>query len=199
MSLNSRVNVVTTKDGRLAGTVKFIGFTAFAAGTWFGVALDGAHGKNDGSVAGRRYFNCAPEHGLFVKEDAIERLASPSSEGVDAAMSTERDSVSECSQETPSVSRSNSASESASASSSEKKGGTITGLLKLKLAQMMEMLNHQLEIVVELEDEDRKRGAATGHSQRAAELHAEIVGITNKEQSLISAFKQHLTERLQHG
>jgi hypothetical protein len=189
LAVNTRVNVISAKDGRLPGTVRFVGLTAFAVGTWIGVALDAPAGKNDGSVAGRRYFDCAPEHGLFVKEEAVERIATPTVPE-SAHSASERDSVSDASLDTPTLSHSE------AASSSEKRAGTITGVLKLKLAQMMEMLNHQLEIVVELEDEDRKRGAVPGYSKRALELHGEILGITNKEQNLIAAFKQHLTERL---
>ncbi len=84
--------------------------------------------------------------------------------------------------------------ETPSFDSSEKKG-TVTGLLKLKLSQMMELLNRQLEIVVELEEEDHKRGSFS-HSKRAMELQAEVVVITNQEQNLINSFKQCLHERL---
>ena len=37
-------------------------------GTWFGVELDTATGKNDGKQKGVKYFNCKPGHGVFLKE-----------------------------------------------------------------------------------------------------------------------------------
>jgi hypothetical protein len=185
--LNSRVYVNNTKDGKLPGTVKFVGPTTFAAGVWVGVALDSASGKNDGTVAGRRYFECAPEHGLFVKEDVVERIlpvVGDAAAGEEVASDAGGDA--------------SSTSAASSAPESTERKGTITGLLKLKLSQMMELLNHQLEIVVELEDEDRRRAASGGGavSARAAELHAEIVSFTGREQALIGAFKQQLQERL---
>ena len=36
----------------------------------FGVAFDEAEGKNDGTLAGKRYFTCEPNHGIFVAVDA---------------------------------------------------------------------------------------------------------------------------------
>jgi dynactin complex subunit len=177
------VYVTNTKDGKLPGTVKFVGPTTFATGVWVGVALDSASGKNDGTVAGRRYFECQPEHGLFVKEDVVERIFPIV---VDTAVDDEA-----------AENFGDASSAASSVPESTERKGTITGLLKLKLSQMMELLNHQLEIVVELEDEDRRRAVGGGAvSARAAELHAEIVSYTTREQSLISAFKQQLQDRL---
>ncbi|KAL9555436.1 hypothetical protein MBANPS3_002346 [Mucor bainieri] len=49
------------------GIVRFIGTTAFKAGTWAGIELDTVgFGKNDGSVDGKRYFVCPPKTGLFI-------------------------------------------------------------------------------------------------------------------------------------
>lgn len=199
LSINMRVNVVTTRDGRLPGLIKFIGHTAFSPGMWIGVSLDAPVGKNDGSVQGRRYFDCPTEHGLFVKEDVVERVSNLNFEGEPRQSngslngsfthgSVERDAFSTSSRESPSA--------ASSVECAEKKG-SITGLLKLKLSQMMEMLNHQLEIVVQLEEEDRNRpSSATHYSKHAGELYAEIVRVTNQEQNLINAFKQHLHDRL---
>eukprot|EP00944_MAST-04C_sp_MAST-4C-sp1_P007152 g7152.t1 len=53
----------------------FIGKTHFAKGTWIGVAIDEARGKNDGSVKGHRYFQCEKKHGLFTKPENVIRFS----------------------------------------------------------------------------------------------------------------------------
>lgn len=58
------------------GTVRFVGTTDFSSGVWCGVELDDAHGKNDGSVQGVRYFECEDLHGIFVREPMLEALDS---------------------------------------------------------------------------------------------------------------------------
>jgi dynactin 1 len=66
---------VETQDGK-QGTVRYIGPIHVAAGEWLGLELPDDSGKNDGSVKGERYFNCAPSHGIFVrKESAVKILA----------------------------------------------------------------------------------------------------------------------------
>ena len=55
--------------------VRYVGQVSFASGTFVGVEFHGPHGRNDGSVAGKRYFMCAPHHGLFVRPAGVTSLA----------------------------------------------------------------------------------------------------------------------------
>ncbi|OQR71805.1 hypothetical protein BIW11_10766 [Tropilaelaps mercedesae] len=67
-------------DGNLVGVLRYLGLIPGTAGTWCGVELDDPIGKNDGEKNGRRYFRCAPNHGMFVPLVKVSSL-SPSSPG----------------------------------------------------------------------------------------------------------------------
>jgi len=61
--------------GSKAGVVAYVGETKFSAGEWAGVILDTPAGKNDGSVAGVRYFTCEPLYGVFAKQSKLTARA----------------------------------------------------------------------------------------------------------------------------
>ncbi|XP_012586414.1 PREDICTED: CAP-Gly domain-containing linker protein 1 isoform X3 [Condylura cristata] len=74
LKIGDRVLVGGTK----AGVVRFLGETDFAKGEWCGVELDEPLGKNDGAVAGTRYFQCQPNYGLFAPVHKVTRIGFPS-------------------------------------------------------------------------------------------------------------------------
>ena len=45
---------------------RYLGPTDFAKGEWAGIELEAPIGKNDGSVDGKKYFECAANFGLFA-------------------------------------------------------------------------------------------------------------------------------------
>ncbi|KAJ2065637.1 hypothetical protein GGI17_000181 [Coemansia sp. S146] len=57
----------------LRGTLRFLGPIDGKQGTWAGVELDEVgKGKNDGSVAGKSYFVCPPNTGIFAAPSKVE-------------------------------------------------------------------------------------------------------------------------------
>jgi dynactin 1 len=54
------------------GTVKFIGTTQFSSGKWVGVEYDQPLGKNSGIVDKQVYFECRPNHGVFVRPNLVK-------------------------------------------------------------------------------------------------------------------------------
>ncbi|XP_059511043.1 CAP-Gly domain-containing linker protein 1-like isoform X3 [Stegostoma tigrinum] len=74
LKIGDRVLVGGTK----AGVVRFLGETDFAKGEWCGVELDEPLGKNDGAVAGTRYFQCQTKYGLFAPVHKVTKIGFPS-------------------------------------------------------------------------------------------------------------------------
>jgi len=68
-----RCRLLPESDAR-RGEVKFVGAVPEipGVGAWVGVALDEPTGKNDGSVKGAKYFECAANSGVFVRAERIE-------------------------------------------------------------------------------------------------------------------------------
>lgn len=59
--------------GERRGVVKFVGKAdTVAPGYWVGVQLDEPLGKHDGTVKGKRYFECPLLHGLLLRPDKVK-------------------------------------------------------------------------------------------------------------------------------
>ncbi|CAG5867735.1 unnamed protein product, partial [Menidia menidia] len=89
LRLGDRVLVGGTK----AGVVRFLGETDFAKGEWCGVELDEPLGKNDGAVAGTRYFQCLPRYGLFAPVHKVTRIGFPCTTPTKAQSSRRRSTL----------------------------------------------------------------------------------------------------------
>ncbi|XP_051539765.1 CAP-Gly domain-containing linker protein 1-like isoform X2 [Myxocyprinus asiaticus] len=89
LKLGDRVLVGGTK----AGVVRFLGETDFAKGEWCGVELDEPLGKNDGAVAGVRYFQCLPKYGLFAPTHKVTRIGFPSTTPAKSKISRRRSTL----------------------------------------------------------------------------------------------------------
>ncbi|XP_029370944.1 CAP-Gly domain-containing linker protein 1 isoform X2 [Echeneis naucrates] len=89
LRLGDRVLVGGTK----AGVVRFLGETDFAKGDWCGVELDEPLGKNDGAVAGTRYFQCLPRFGLFAPVHKVTRIGFPCTTPTKAKSSRRRSTL----------------------------------------------------------------------------------------------------------
>ena len=76
IDLNTRVEV----SGNL-GYVRFAGHTSFANGRWVGIELDLPRGKNSGVLQGRRYFDCKPDHGTFVRPSQVRIVQEDNASG----------------------------------------------------------------------------------------------------------------------
>lgn len=63
--------LVNTTSGMKRGTLLYLGSTDFATGVWAGIELTEPSGKNDGSVAGKRYFTCQANYGLFAPTNKV--------------------------------------------------------------------------------------------------------------------------------
>lgn len=75
-------------NGNKPGYVQFVGGTQFAPRQWAGIVLDEPIGKNDGSVAGVRYFQCEDLRGIFTRPSKLSRTPLPECEANGVPSST---------------------------------------------------------------------------------------------------------------
>lgn len=71
MKVGDRCQVRTAGAPTRLGTVMYLGELAKKPGYFVGIKYDEPLGKNDGSVDGKRYFQCPPNYGGFVKPDTV--------------------------------------------------------------------------------------------------------------------------------
>lgn len=73
LAVGGRVRLLPESDAR-RGTVSYTGLVPEipGIGAWVGVTLDEPTGKNDGSVKGKRYFECGSNCGVFVRPERCE-------------------------------------------------------------------------------------------------------------------------------
>lgn len=159
---------VTANAGRelkVPGTVRFIGSTYFASGIWVGVELTAPLGKNNGSVQGHSYFECPMQYGLFLREENVQPISDEKAVSPVSAAGT--------------------------ISSANKKPSSAS-ILKVKLSQMMELLNKQLEIVEDLEQEEKSSSTTIPRaSMKCNMLRDEVFKISCREMELVMLHLLH--------
>jgi hypothetical protein len=79
MEVGMRVAVCTGELGEIA----FLGVVDGKEGEWVGVRLDAPLGRNNGSVAGKTYFEASPNCGLFVRSEEIVAKDTPEAQPFD--------------------------------------------------------------------------------------------------------------------
>lgn len=79
-SLDYQIGERVWVNGNKPGHVQFMGGTQFAPGQWAGIVLDKPIGKNDGSVAGVRYFQCEDGKGIFTRPSKLSKTPLPEKE-----------------------------------------------------------------------------------------------------------------------
>ncbi|CAJ1068185.1 CAP-Gly domain-containing linker protein 1 isoform X5 [Xyrichtys novacula] len=196
LKMGDRVLVGGTK----AGVVRFLGETDFAKGEWCGVELDEPLGKNDGAVAGTRYFQCQPKYGLFAPVHKVTRIGFPSTTPAKAKTTVRKvvatPSGLKRSPSASSISTMSSVTSSASAKpsrtgllteTSSRYNRKISGTTALQEA-LKEKQQHIEQLMAERDMERAEVAKATSH---AGEMEQEI-GLLRDDQEQMETKMDHL-------
>ncbi|XP_077377013.1 uncharacterized protein clip1a isoform X2 [Festucalex cinctus] len=196
LKIGDRVLVGGTK----AGVVRFIGDTDFAKGEWCGVELDEPLGKNDGAVAGTRYFQCQPRYGLFAPVHKVTRIGFPSTTPAKAKAAARKAAATtpgglKRSPSASSISTMSSVASSVSAKpsrtgllteTSSRYNRKISGTTALQEA-LKEKQQHIEQLMVERDMEKAEVAKATSH---AGEMEQEITLLRNDQEQMESKMDQ---------
>uniref|UniRef100_A0A182PFA7 CAP-Gly domain-containing protein n=1 Tax=Anopheles epiroticus TaxID=199890 RepID=A0A182PFA7_9DIPT len=71
-AIGARCRVTAKNNPIRLGTIMYKGALDGKPGLFFGVKFDEPLGVNDGSMNGKRYFECGPKYGSFVAPKAVE-------------------------------------------------------------------------------------------------------------------------------
>jgi tubulin-folding cofactor B len=66
-----RCEVTVAGQPTKRGTVRYVGLVDFKPSYWVGVEYDEPVGKHDGRVEGKKYFECRPKYGAFVRPTQV--------------------------------------------------------------------------------------------------------------------------------
>eukprot|EP01137_Pigoraptor_chileana_P022989 Opistho-2@88582 len=72
VAVGARCEVTVDASMGKRGTVRYVGKASFKPGYWVGVQYDEPLGKNNGTVEGRKYFECPNNYGAFVRPKFVK-------------------------------------------------------------------------------------------------------------------------------
>jgi dynactin complex subunit len=127
------------------GVVRFIGRTTYQKGYWVGVELPSPFGDTNGALRGHAYFLCRPNHGVFVRGNAVS--TSPPDVEYNTYAKAEVNFNTSTQTTTTSTTKPNS------------KIQLLSNALKVKLTKTMDVLNQQLELAELLETDTENDGS----------------------------------------